>query len=39
MLLGQNLLSYEGDDMHAISEGGRQALAEFRTRHGLPVGA
>ncbi|MCZ7538272.1 MAG: hypothetical protein M5T61_21605 [Acidimicrobiia bacterium] len=39
VLLGQNLLSYEGDDMHAISEGGRQALAEFRIRHGLPVGA
>lgn len=39
VLLGRNLLSHEGDGMHAITAGGKQALVEFRTRHGLPVGA
>lgn len=38
-LLSQLRLSDEGDGMHAITEAGRQALAEFRTRHGLPIGA
>lgn len=37
-LVALRLLTYEGGSMHAITEDGRQALAQFRERHGLPAG-
>lgn len=37
VLLGQNLLAYQGEGFHLITESGRQALVDFRVRYGLSV--
>lgn len=36
-LIARRLLTYEGDGMHAITPEGKQALAGFRERHGIPA--